>query len=186
MNTDNKDTGQQGYGRDQETDRQNQQPQGHQQGQQPQGQQQGQQFGQQAQQQPQGHNAQPIGGNDSNSGSGTTMSSGSSTGESDTGQASYGNSGQGDAMTQNQNRPDQGQEADLGQGAQSGEGGSGFVGSSTDNSSEYLQSGSDSQDFAEQGQGALDEDDDDDAIGTTDIETERSQGRESDIEGSSL
>ena len=55
MNQDNKLTGQQGYGRDQETDQQNQQPQGQQQGQQPQGQQ-----GQQPQaQQPQAQQQNP-------------------------------------------------------------------------------------------------------------------------------
>ena len=179
---------------------------------------------QQTQQQPQAQqgNAQPIGGNDSSTGSGTPLSSGSSTGEAnfETGQAAYGNSGQADAetMTQSQNSSDMGQQADMGQAANAndtgegmplgtagggyggsgetqsgGQSGSGFVGSSSDNSGEYHQSSAGDQDFAEQGQGAMnqdlmgsDDEDGDDYAGTTDIETERSQGRESDIEGSSL
>jgi hypothetical protein len=48
--------------------------------------------------------------------------------------------------------------------------------------------GSGDQNFADQGQGAMNEDlmGSDEDSGTTDIEVERSQGRESDIEGSSL
>jgi hypothetical protein len=54
--------------------------------------------------------------------------------------------------------------------------------------SETGQQGSGDQNFADQGQGALNEDTmgSDQDRGTTDIEVERSQGRESDIEGSSL
>lgn len=70
-----------------------------------------------------------------------------------------------------------------------GQSGSGFVGSSSDTSSDYLQTqDDDDQDFADQGQGALQDDTmgQGEDPGTTDIEIERSQGRESDIEGSSL
>ena len=181
MNQDENQTGQQGYGQD-PTSQQQQQPQA-----------------QQSQQQPQGQQ----GSNDF-----------------ETGQASYGNSGQADALTQSQNSSDMGQDADMGQAASgqgSGSQGSGFIGSGSSgndmgsssgqsegmplgtagggyggsadttggqSSSGMAQAGSSDQDFADQGQGAMNEDlmgseqDDDDDLGTTDIETERSQGRE--------
>lgn len=174
MNNDNSPTGQQGYGRDPQSDRQTKEPTSQQGGQQSQDQQQA--------RSPNSQNAQPIGGNDSNTGSGTTMSSGSSTGDISSGQASYGNSGETDTMSQSRNRSDEGQQADMGQAG--GKGGSGFVGSSANDSGEYLQSSAGDRDFAEQGRGAI-EDPSVDAAGA-DVETERSQGRESDIEGSSL
>jgi hypothetical protein len=114
-----------------------------------------------------------------------------------TGQASYGNSGETGA-----GMPGQGldQETNLGQmnpaDQQSGNGL--FSGSGNDMGSSSTANGSsdvedtlnkaDEQDFADQGQGALS----DDAMassqerGTTDLETERSQGRPTDTEGSSL
>lgn len=62
---------------------------------------------------------------------------------------------------------------------QSGETSGGFVGSQGQESGEYLQQdGNPESGFAEQGQGASDQ-------GDIERETERSQNRESDIEGSS-
>ena len=65
---------------------------------------------------------------------------------------------------------------------------SGIEGSLDSSDQTTGQQGSGDQDFADQGQGAMNEDlmGSDDDSGTTDIEVERSQGRESDIEGSSL
>lgn len=105
----------------------------------------------------------------------------------ETGQAAYGNSGGTGTMTEGSS---QGQEADLGQ-ADRGESGAMFQGSEDDTggsasgqaSAEQSQDQQDSgsgQAFADQGQGASADE------GTTDIEVERSQGRESDIEGKSL
>jgi hypothetical protein len=194
MDDNNQQTGQQGYGQDEDPTRaQNQQPDEQQ------------------------RNAQPIGGNDSSSGSGTATTSGSSTGEagaSSTGQASYGNSGETDTL-QSQNGSDFGQESDMGQSTpqeQSGVIGSGNSsndiggsGSSTepaDASGDQLSNPavttggqkdeSGEQDFAFQGQGALNRDIMGDGQnsskrqGTDDIEVERSQGREPGIDGSSM
>ena len=195
MDDNNQQTGQQGYGQDEDPTRA--------QGQQPNEQQ---------------RNAQPIGGNDSNSGSGTTMTSGSSTGEagaSATGQASYGNSGETDTE-QSQNSPSLGQESDMGQTPSPEQ--SGFIssgnsaddtgsadgdmnrqGASSDQSgaSGFIspgspqQDGSAEQDFASQGQGAIDSENlagksKSDSHGTDDIEVERSQGREQGIDASSM
>lgn len=104
----------------------------------------------------------------------------------DTGQAAYGNSGETDTLSQNSSSL--GQESDMGQ---AGGGGALFSGSGEDMGSAQgasAEQGSDRQDFADQGQGALNEDlmGSSDDGGTTDIEIERSQGRESDIKGSSL
>lgn len=93
------------------------------------------------------------------------------------GQASYGNSG--DTGTLSQNSSDLGQQSDMGQSGQQQDSGL-FSGSEDDMGS------SGDQNFADQGQGALNEDRMGSDEGTTDIEIERSQGRESDIEGSSL
>ncbi len=156
MNQDENQTSQQGYGQD-PTSKDLQE---------------GQPQGRQQQQQPQA--------------SGETAQQGGAA-DFSTGQASYGNSGQAELQTQSQNSSDMGQEADMGQSG--GSQGSGFIGSAS--SGDDLGSSSD-QDFAEQGQGALNEDlmgsdqEEDDDLGTTDIETERSQGREPDIEGSAL
>jgi hypothetical protein len=196
MDDNNQQTGQQGYGQDEDPTRA--------QGQQPNDQQ---------------RDAQPIGGNDLSTGSGTAMTSGSSTGEagaSATGQASYGNSGDTGA-SQSQNSSDLGQASDMGQSTSPEQ--SGFIGSGnpaddrggssssanqqgTDAgqsgnpgstpSGSIQQDGSTEQDFAFQGQGALDRDimgdgqNSSESRGTDDIEVERSQGREPGIDGSSL
>lgn len=168
MDDTNQQTDQQGYGQNEDPTRA--------QGQQPREQQ---------------ANAQPLGGNDSNSGSGTTLTSGSSTGDADmaTGQAAYGNSGQGDLM---QDDEEAGLANDVASTQNASQGSSGFIGSggSDDDvglsSSMSQQNGSSSQDFASQGQGALDSEtlagdpsrDDDD--GTDDIEIERGQSRDQD------
>ncbi len=84
----------------------------------------------------------------------------------------------------------QGRESQFGQqsepgetGSQDGSGSSGFVGSRGEESGDYLQQrqGSDEQDFANQGRGALDESDGGDIEGGG----ERSANRSSDVEGSS-
>lgn len=140
-------------------------------------------------------NAQPIGGNDSGSGTGTTLSSGSSTGEMgamETGQAAYGNSGE-TATTPGSE-----------QGLADDQGSSGFIGSNSDEAdmgsasqgmsqnSEYSrpdaslqQDGSSEQDFAAQGQGAVDSEtmmgDEPSSRdqGTDDLDAEREQSRDS-------
>ena len=139
---------------------QNDNERGSQAGQQPQGQQgQEQPFGQQGQQPLDQHgefgNQEPA----------------SSAGQSATGQASQDQGG--DTATLGQSdQPDTG----LGSQDQSG----GFVGSQGQDSSEYLQSGGTPQaGFAEQGRGASNQ------PGDIERDTERSQNRESDIEGSS-
>lgn len=109
-----------------------------------------------------------------------------------TGQASYGNSGESDTGTISQNISDTGQEADLGQsddpklfsGSDDDLGGSASSGQQGGESDASGMRSTD-QSFADQGQGAMLEDTKG-SDGTTDIEVERSQGRESDIEGSSL
>jgi hypothetical protein len=164
MNADERNPGQQGYGQ--------QSPQ----------QSQGQQASGQQQKQPQ---------------QSETMNQGQQDGSMATGQASYGNSGEADLLSQNSSS--QGQESDMGESGEQGGDSSLFAGSehdmgssgqagggtgSTGQSASQQGSGAD-QSFADQGQGALNEDlmgSD----GTTDIEVERSQGRESDIEGNSL
>ncbi|GAA4005108.1 hypothetical protein [Sphingomonas humi] len=113
-----------------------------------------------------------------------------------TGQASYGNSGETGTDTLSQDSSSLGQESDLGQTNQSADNRqdgdrSLFRGSDKDMGStgETDRQDTTGQDFADQGQGALNEDlmgSDEDTARNTDIETERSQGRESDIEGSSL
>lgn len=106
-----------------------------------------------------------------------------------TGQAAYGNSGEADVLSQDSSS--MGKHNDAGQSASQGSNNSLFSGSKDDmggsaSSPSMNQQGSQSdQDFADQGQGALNEDlmgSD----GTTDIEVERSQGRESDVEGKGL
>ena len=99
-------------------------------------------------------------------------------GPSSTGQASYGNSGQADTLSQNSSF--EGQESDFGQAGGQGSESTLFKGSQDDTGG-----GASGQQFADQGQGAMNEDLMG-ADGTTDIEVERSQGRENDIEGSSL
>jgi hypothetical protein len=95
-----------------------------------------------------------------------------------TGQASYGNSGDtgelssGDTGELSQQRSDFGQEADLG-------------GDGSQNSPLFGGSADDTAGHAEQGSADRSEELDG-SQGTTDIEIERSQGRENDIEGRSL
>ena len=175
-----------------------------------------------------------------------TIGSEGATGDPDdvsTGQASYGNSGEADLLSQgqqgqgqSQNSPSLGHDSDMGQtgsetSIDSDQPGSGFIGSASsgdnmgssgdpetpagansgmplgtvgggyggsDNTSRELggqsanqptdatgQSASDDLDRGVQSYATLD-DDDDDTSGITDIETERSQCRETDIEGSAL
>jgi hypothetical protein len=138
-------------------------------------------YGQQSPQQSQGQQA-----NSQQQQQSETMQQGQQADSMETGQASYGNSGEADLLSQNSSS--MGQESDMGQ---SGEGSSLFSGSEDDmggSSSGQAMSdqGSQSdQSSADQGQSALNED----LMGSdgiTDIEVERSQGRESDIEGNSL
>lgn len=139
-------------------------------------------YGQQSPQQEQGQQAQ------SQQQQQPTMSDQDQGGSMATGQAAYGNSGQADTLSQNSSSMGQG--ADFGQtGSQSNQGtndSSLFRGGSDDTGSGGIssQQGSGDQSFADQGQGAMNEDlmgSSDD--GTTDIEIERSHGRESDVEG---
>jgi hypothetical protein len=195
MDDNNQQTGQQGYGQNEDpTKSQSQQPSTHE------------------------RNAQPIGGNDSGGGTGTTMTSGSSTADAgadvaDTGQASYGNSGQAGAaqgLDRQNGQPggDQGTSGGfIGSGASGNDMGSSGPSDMQSASSELddlsssdtsltsslqQQDGSAEQDFAEQGQGALDDtsmnSDQSTAPqnGTDDIEVERSQGREQGIDQSSM
>jgi hypothetical protein len=138
-----------------------------------------------------GMSGQPIGGNDSNTGSGTTLTSaytppsagyeqrlasdGTGAVAADQGRdsATHTNSNLGQGATSN---------ADVGSSQTSGgssgvSGGEGFIGSQGSGSDDYLQdrSGSDrsssaaatdGSDFAKQGRGALDEDEDDDSGST--------------------
>lgn len=169
MNADERTPGQQGYGQQTSQEADGQRARDQQGNQQP--------TGQQQQQQP------------------TDQGQGQDGGAMSTGQASYGNSGETDELSQNssslgqendmgQDRGDQGgqrlfsgSDDDLGgagsDGMPSALGGGGYGGSGQT-------TGGDDQDFASDGQGALDDNDGD---GTTDIEIERSQGRESDVEG---
>jgi hypothetical protein len=187
MNADERTPGQQGYGQQSPQQFQNQQQPASQQP-----------SAQQQQQQPSGQQQGQV----------APTSEGQEGGSMATGQASYGNSGE--ATTLSQNSSSFGQDSDLGQSDQSqqssegsdsslfrgsdddlGSAGSGQAGGGGDvgGSGQIAgQQGSGDQDFADQGQGALNEDlmGSDDDGGTTDIEVERSQGRESDIEGSSL
>ena len=176
MDNNNQQTGQQGYGQNEDPTR--------------------------AQPREQERNAQPLGGNDSNSGSGTTMTSGSSTGDvAATGQASYGNSGETDTMQgemAGQDRQNDGQSTGsspdagfIGSGETGNDMGSsgsdmqqqgGFEAGQSDMSSagSLAQDGELDQDFASQGQGALARDmmgdgEEREDQGTDDIEIERRQ-----------
>ncbi len=109
-----------------------------------------------------------------------------------TGQASYGNSGQSSSETLSQNDSDLGRKTDLGQSgdrklfsASDDDLGSSAAAGDQGINSDPSQMRSDDQSFEDQGQGALSEDTMG-SDGTTDFGTERSLGRESDIEGSSL
>lgn len=109
-------------------------------------------------------------------------------GDMTTGQASYGNSGETDTLSQNSSSS--GQESDMGQGGDGGLFNSSQEdrGGSAPSQAAGQQPSSSGQASSEQGQDAQSEDlmGSDDDSGTTDIEIERSQGRESDVEGSSL
>ena len=108
-----------------------------------------------------GTSGQPIGGNDSSTGSGTTLSQGADFGrQSATGQAQQ-NDGSGDTLT-----TDQSSESSS-QSSQGGSQGEGFIGSQGSGSDDYLQDKNPSgenatggSDFANQGRGALDEEED--------------------------
>jgi hypothetical protein len=104
----------------------------------------------------------------------------------ETGQASYGNSGETDTISRQDS--DLGQSADLGQSQQDGNSGL-FSGSADDlgdsTSSEMNLDTQPEQQFSPDGQGALDEQGRS-PMGSTDIESERSERRDSDIKGSSL
>ena len=160
MSDENQQTGQQGYGQDQDPTKQQKQQQP------PLDQQQNPELGQTRQDQ----------------GTPSTSSEGGSVGgQSSTGQASYGNSGQTDQMTDTEHSPSFGQEPDI---DSSNQDSSSFIGSQ--GSSDDIGAAS-QQDTDEQDEGSkTDNMSDDVSSGTTDIEIERSQGRESDIEGSSL
>jgi hypothetical protein len=129
-----------------------------------------------------------------------------------TGQAAYGNSGQADAAApmqqQSRNSASFGSDNDVGdshaaaqvaedasnpQGMPLGTAGGGYGGSaSTDEQQSANQANqatgvtNPQSDFARDGQGALDSNSGGASSGATDVETERAQGRTSDIEGSSL
>jgi len=142
-------------------------------------------------------NAQPIGGNDSGSGTGTTMTSGSATGDTEsmeTGQASYGNSGE---TTASENADMglagvQGASSFIGANSSAGDMGSASEGmSQTDDAattSSLKQDGSSEQDFAAQGQGAIDSEtmmgkaQSDQDEETDDIEVERGEDRGSNLQ----
>jgi hypothetical protein len=136
---------------------------------------------------------QPIGGNDSNTGTGTTLTQGADFGgQSASGQAQPSN-GSGQTMTANRDSGSgQGTTSNAGgstvgsdqtSGGSSGtSGGQGFIGSQGSGSDDYLQqggsqenlrsSGSDAtggSDFASEGRGALDEDDDEEGTGSRDV-----------------
>jgi hypothetical protein len=141
-------------------------------------------YGQQSPQQSQGQQA-----NSQQQQQSETMQQGQQADSMETGQASYGNSGEADLLSQNSSS--MGQESDLGQSGGQSSDNSLFSGSEDDmGGSSSGQSMSDQgiqsdQISADQGQSALNED----LMGSdgiTDIEVERSQGRESDVEGNSL
>jgi len=143
--------------------RSDQQPAGQQNQQQPTGQQ-GQQdaTGEQGQGSD-GTGGQPIGGNDSNTGTGTPLSQGADFGgQSGTGQTQPSDAN-GETLTSDQ------QSETSSQSSQSGSQGEGFIGSQGSGSDDYLRdenpSGADAtdgSDFAKQGRGSLDEDDESD------------------------
>jgi len=127
-------------------------------------------FGGQSTRQTDGMSGQPIGGNDSNTGSGTTLSQGAEFGgQSSTGQAQSSGGGS-DTMTSDENPR-----------GQSGSQGEGFIGSQGSGSDDYLQddqrsSGTSSaasekatggSDFANEGRGVLDEEDEESGSGST-------------------
>lgn len=142
-------------------------------------------------------NAQPIGGNDSGSGTGTTMTSGSSTGDTEsleTGQASYGNSGETSASDNADTglAGDQSASGFIGANSSASDMGSASQGmTQTDDAattSSLKQDGSSQQDFAAQGQGAIDSEtmmgkaQSDQDEGTDDIEVERGEDRGSNMQ----
>lgn len=137
-----------------------------------------QQFGQQSQQESgQQEGQQPLGqqGNFGTQEPGlsrqTDQEYGQSGGQSATGQASQ---EQGETSTLSQ-----GSQSEFGSSQDSGQSDGGFVGSQDQDSGEYLQQGGNPESgFAEQGQGASDG-------GDIERGTERSENRDSDIEGSS-
>ena len=108
-----------------------------------------------------GTSGQPIGGNGSSTGSGTTLSQGADFGgQCATGQAQQ-SDGSGDTLT-----TDQSSESPS-QSSQGGSQGEGFIGSQGSGSDDYLQNKNPSgenaaggSDFANQGRGALDEEED--------------------------
>lgn len=104
----------------------------------------------------------------------------------ETGQASYGNSGETDTISRQDS--DLGQSADLGQSQQGGNSGlfSGAADDMGDSTSSEMTLGTDrEQQFSQDGQGALD-DQGRSSIDSSDIDSERSERRSSDIEGSNL
>jgi hypothetical protein len=116
-------------------------------------------------QQSDGMEGQPIGGNDSATGTGTTLTQGADFAA----QSQSGPSGSGTLAANDDSDLGQGTTSNAGgsavgtdqtSGASSGiSGGEGFVGSRADDSSEYLREGG-GTDFAKQGRGAAKEDDD--------------------------
>ena len=138
--------------------------------------QQGQQQPGQQQQGQETMSGQPIGGNDSNSGSGTPLSQGADVGGQSSGEQT---SSSGQASQSGDTETLSGQQDTSGSGGSSGgtggsSGGEGFIGSQGTDSDEYVQdnatgqSGSDESDktdFADQGQGATDEQDEDSESG---------------------
>jgi hypothetical protein len=109
-----------------------------------------------------GMGGQPIGGNDSNTGSGTTLTAGytpprDNRSDAELGQGTTSNAGGSSVGT------------DQTSGGSSGvSGGEGFIGSKGGNSDEYLQekSSPEDADFAKRGRGALDEDGDESGGGS--------------------
>lgn len=133
-------------------------------------------FGSQQEQDNGGTSGQPIGGNDSSTGSGTTLTQGADFGgQSASGQAQPGGSGNSETLT-----ADQGSNAGSGTttgGSSGGSSGEGFIGAHGSGSDDDLQDGGSPRsggnassanatggsDFADQGQGALDDEDDSDS-----------------------
>ena len=115
-----------------------------------------------------GTSGQPIGGNDTNTGTGTTLTQGADfAGQSATGQTQP-NDGRGDTLATDES-------GSSTQSGQRGPQGEGFIGSQGSGSDEYLQdqnpSGADAtggSDFANQGRGALDKEDESDDDSTDD------------------
>ncbi len=106
-----------------------------------------------------GMTGQPIGGNDSNTGSGTTLSQGADFGEGALQQASTSSSGQQSSDSASDGSSGQGFIGSQGASRNDGQGSSGSPASATSPSSAGASGGSD---FASQGRGALDEEDMDD------------------------